>query len=183
MPGDGYRTLSTRTVYANPWLTVREDAIVRPDGSEGIHAVVDKNPGAVIVPWDGERLTLVGQIKYPVGEFRWEFPQGAIDHADVSPEETARTELLEETGLRAGSLVKIGRLAYAPGVMSQHFDAWLATDLVAGEARPEETEVGLRSTAVTPAEFDALVAGGDIIDAATLGVLHLLRMHGVNPWA
>jgi 8-oxo-dGDP phosphatase len=179
-----YETLATRVVYENPWLTVREDAVRRPDGSEGVHAVVDKNPGAVIVPWDGERFTLVGQIKYPIGEFRWEFPQGALDGDDTAtPEQTARTELLEETGLRAGRLERLGRLAYAPGVMSQHFDAFLATDLEAGEAAPEETEVGLRAQAFTPAEFDALVTGGDIVDAATLGVLHLLRLHGVNPWA
>ena len=178
-----FETLSTRTVYENPWLTVREDAIRRPDGSEGIHAVVDKNHGAVIVPWDGDRFTLVGQVKYPIGQFRWEFPQGAIDDADATPEETARAELQEETGLRAGSLERLGTLAYAPGVMSQHFDAFLATDLVAGEAAPEETEVGMTSRAVTPAEFDAMIERGEIIDAATLGVLHLLRMSGVDPWA
>ncbi len=177
------KTLSTRKVYENPWLSIREDAVEWPDGSQGVHAVVDKNPGAVIVPWDGERLTLVGQVKYPIGAFHWEFPQGAIDDdSGASAEETARTELLEETGLRAGRLERIGRLAYAPGVMSQLFDAWLATDLIAGEAQPEATEVGMRSRAFTPAEFDELVARGEIIDAATLGVLHLLRLHGVSPW-
>jgi 8-oxo-dGTP pyrophosphatase MutT (NUDIX family) len=177
-----YRTLSSRRVYENPWLSVREDAIERPDGTEGIHAVIDKNDGAVVVPWDGERLTLVGQVKYPIGRFAWEFPQGAVDHGTATPEQTARAELVEETGLTAGTLTHLGRLHYAPGILSQIFDAWLATDLVAGQARPEETEVGLESRAVTPAEFDALVADGEIVDAATLGVLHLLHVRGVHLW-
>ena len=178
------RTLSSRLVYENPWLSVREDAIERQDGSRGIHAVIDKNDGAVVVPWDGERLTLVGQVKYPIGAFTWELPQGASDHDDAkAPEEVARAELLEETGLRAGSLRHLGRLNYAPGILSQVFDAWLATDLEAGEAEPEATEVGLETRAVTPAEFDAMLLDGQIVDAASLGVLHLLRASGVDLWA
>ena len=178
------RTLSSRRVYENPWLSVREDAIEREDGSQGIHAVVDKNDGAVVVPWDGERLTVVGQVKYPIGLFSWEFPQGASDHDDTKDaEEIARAELLEETGLRAGTLTHLGRLRYAPGILSQAFDAWLATDLVAGEARPEATEVGIEARAVTADEFDALVGAGEIVDAATLAVLHLLRGTEADPWA
>jgi len=178
------RTLSSRVVYENPWVSVREDAIEREDGSEGIHAVVDKNSGALVVPWDGERVTLVGQVKYPVGRFCWEFPQGAIDgDASATPEQTARAELVEETGLRAGTLEHLGRLHYAPGILSQEFDLWLATELVAGQAEPEATEVGLETRAVTPAELDAMIAAGEITDAATLAALHLLRLRGVGPWA
>ena len=179
------RTLSRKTVYENPWLTVREDAIEREDGSRGIHAVIDKQHGALVVPWDGERTTLVGQVKYVLGRFVWEFPQGALDDDDASatPEEIARVELLQETGLRAGSLTHLGRLAYAPGILSQEFDAWLATGLVAGEAQPEDTEVGLRTRAVTFEDLDGLVDTGEVVDAASLAALHLLRMRKVGPWA
>lgn len=178
------RTLSTKTVYENPWITVREDAIERQDGSHGIHAVIDKHDGALVVPWDGQRTTLVGQVKYPIGRFVWEFPQGAMDDdASAGPETIARAELAEETGLRAGTLTHLGRLAYAPGILSQEFDVWLATDLQEGEPAPEETEVGLTTRAVTPAELDGLVASGDLVDAASLAALHLLRMRGVAPWA
>ena len=178
------RTLSSRVVYENPWVSVREDAIEREDGSEGIHAVVDKPHGALVVPWDGERVTLVGQVKYPVGRFCWEFPQGALDgDPSATPEDTARAELVEETGFRAGTLEHLGRLQYAPGMLSQEFDAWLATDLVAGEPQPEATEVGLQTRAVTPAELDAMIDAGEIRDAATVAVLQLLRLRGVAPWA
>ena len=178
------RTLSTRVVYENPWITVREDAIEREDGSEGVHAVIDKHHGALVVPWDGERVTLVGQVKYPVGGFYWEFPQGALDDdASASPEDTARAELAEETGFRAGTLEHLGRLQYAPGILSQEFDAWLATDLEAGEPEPEATEVGLQTRAVTPAELDAMIEAGEMKDAATLAALHLLRLKGIAPWA
>jgi 8-oxo-dGDP phosphatase len=178
------RQLSSRTVYENPWVRIREDEIERADGSHGVYAVVDKQHGALVVPWDGERVTMVGQEKYPIGRFSWEFPQGAIDDdPSATPEQTARAELAEETGLRAGDLRHLGRLYYAPGLVNQVFDAWLATELVAGEADPEPTEVGIRTRTVTPGELDALITGGEIVDAATLAVLQLLRLRGVAPWA
>lgn len=173
------RTLGTRVVYENPWVSVREDAIEREDGSRGVHAVIDKNDGALVVPWDGERVTLVGQVKYPVGAFFWEFPQGAIDATDdVDPEVIARTELREETGLRAGRMRHLGRFFYSYGMSSQAFDAWLATDLAAGEPDPEDTEVGLETRAVTRAEFDELVRAGEIADAASLAAWEMLRVRG-----
>lgn len=175
------RTRSSRTVYANPWLSVREDEITWPDGSPGIHAVMDKRPGALVVPWDGERITVVGMVKYPTRRFLWELPQGALDDsADASAEETARTELLEETGLRAGTLRHLGRLFYAPGILSQTCDVFLATELQAGDAQPEATEVGLRTRAVTPAELDHLILDGEVADAATIAALHLARINGVQ---
>jgi 8-oxo-dGDP phosphatase len=173
------RTLSTRTVYENPWLTLREDRIERQDGSRGVYAVVDKHDGALVVPWDGERVWLVGQFKYPLGCFCWEFPQGAIDDRVASPEETARTELAEETGLRAGRLELLARMHYSPGMSSQAFHAWLALDLVRGEAAPEPTEVGLRTRAVTGATFERMVADGEITDAATIAAWGLVRGRGV----
>jgi 8-oxo-dGTP pyrophosphatase MutT (NUDIX family) len=174
------RTLSTRTVYENPWLRVREDRIERADGSPGVYAVVDKNEGCLVVPWDGERVWLVGQTKYPVDGFYWEFPQGAIDDREASPEETARTELREETGLTAGRLRHLGRLFYSPGMSSQGFDLWLASDLAAGDAAPEATEVDIEARSFTRDEFDAMVRAGEIMDAASLAAWEMLRIRGVT---
>ncbi len=174
------RTLSSRTVYENPWVTIREDAIERPDGSEGVYAVVDKNPGALIVPFDGERFHLVGMYWYPIARFAWEFPQGAIDDREASPEETARIELEEETGLRAERLERVGFMHYAPGISSQGCDVFLATGLEQGEARPEATEVGLEARAVTGDTFERMVLDEEITDAATIGAWSLLALKGLR---
>jgi 8-oxo-dGTP pyrophosphatase MutT (NUDIX family) len=174
------KTLSTRTVYENPWVRVREDQIERADGSPGVYAVVEKNEGSLVVPWDGERVYLVGQVKYPVGRFFWEFPQGAIDERDADPDETARAELVEETGFRAGRLEHLGRLFYSYGLSSQGFNLWLASELEAGEAEPEVTEIGIETRGVTRAEFDAMVRSGEIADAASLAAWELLRIRGIE---
>ena len=64
--------LSTREVYANSWMRVREDGIRRPDGTEGVYGVVDKPTYALVIPRDDDgRLHLVEQFRYSVGERRW----------------------------------------------------------------------------------------------------------------
>src|SRR3712207_5673934 len=118
--GKAVQTLSSRQVYANRWMSVREDAIRRSDGTESIYAVVDKPTYALVIPRDGDRLHLVEQFRYPVGHRRWEFPMGtAPERADVDPAALAERELQEETGLVAGRMERIGSLEVAPGMSSQ----------------------------------------------------------------
>ena len=70
------KTVSSRVVYENAWLSVREDAIERADGSPGIYSVVDKANYAVVVPYENDGFWLVEQYRYPMGERSWEFPMG-----------------------------------------------------------------------------------------------------------
>ncbi|MET0191709.1 MAG: NUDIX hydrolase [Pseudonocardia sediminis] len=172
-------TLSSRQVYANSWMTVREDGIRRPDGSEGIYGVVDKPTYALVVPRDDAgALHLVEQFRYPVGERRWEFPAGtAPERADQDPAELAVRELVEETGLVAGRMELLGMLDVAPGMSSQRGHVYLATELTAGPPRREHTEQDMRAAWFTPAEFDAKIARGELTDAQTLAAYTLLRLH------
>src|SRR5580698_2306519 len=98
------RTLSTREVYRNPWLRLREDAIERNNGAQGIYSVVDKQDCAIILPIDGDHIWLVEQYRYTIGERALELPQGGWEADNVDPEALARGELKEETGLTAGRL-------------------------------------------------------------------------------
>ena len=170
-------TLSSRQVYANSWMTVREDAIRRPDGSDGIFGVIDKPTAAVVVPLDGDRLHLVEQFRYPVGARRWEFPMGtAPERAEADPAELAARELAEETGLVAGRMELLGRLDIAPGMSSQREHVFLATELTAGAPDREHQEQDMRTAWFTIAEFEAAVRDGAIVDAQTLAAYLLLRL-------
>ncbi|GAA2904145.1 NUDIX hydrolase [Pseudonocardia halophobica] len=171
-------TLSTRQVYANNWMTVREDAVRRPDGSDGVYGVIDKPTYALVIPRDGDRLHLVEQFRYPIGLRRWEFPAGtAPDRAAQDPAELAVRELVEETGLQAGRMEKIGTLDVAPGMSSQRGHVYLATDLTEGEAQREHTEQDMRQAWFTIAEFEAMIADGEITDAQSVAAYMLLVLH------
>lgn len=176
------RTVSSREAYRNPWMVLREDAIERPhpDGTPrpGTYAVVMKPHAAVVVPFDGEVVHLIGQHRYPIERWSWEFPQGAHHDpgADADHEAIARGELEEEAGFVAGSMRRLGDLAFAPGMSDQFFTAWLATDLRPGTTRPDAEEEGmLRHRTATVAEVDAMILDNEMLDAATVATWHLAR--------
>ena len=166
--------ISSREVYRNPWLTLREDEIRRPDGSAGIYSVVDKPDFALVIPSEEAGFHLVEQYRYPVRGRFWEFPQGTGGATD--PAGLARAELAEETGLRAGSLELLGHLHCAYGMSSQGFDVFLATDLTPGPSAREVTEQDMRQRLVSRDEFEAMVRSGLVTDDSTLAAYALLLM-------
>src|SRR6201996_9097830 len=134
------KTISTREIYRNPWLRLREDEIERDNGVRGIYGVVDKDDCAVIVPIEGDRIYLVEQFRYTIQQRALELPQGGWESADVDPEELARGELREETGLIADSMTYLGMLWIAYGFTRQKQHVYLATGLTPAGTDPDPEE-------------------------------------------
>lgn len=181
--GADLKTVSSRVVYENPWISVREDAIERADGSPGIYSVVDKGNYAVVVPYehDGENdgFWLVEQYRYPVGERSWEFPMGTYpDRRMGDPLELAQRELLEETGLTAGTWRLLGEMHCVPGFSSQVGHVYLATELVHGELAREHEEQDMRHAWFPRSEVEMMMREGRIKDAQTLACYGLFLLHG-----
>jgi 8-oxo-dGTP pyrophosphatase MutT (NUDIX family) len=171
---------SSRIVYENRWMRVREDAIRRRDGSPGIYGVVEKDDFVVVVPvHEDGAITLVQQFRYPVAGRFWEFCQGMWGGPDADPAEAAMHELAEETGLSAASFHHAGRLFCAYGTMRQAFHLFLATGLTQGEERREEEEQDLVSRRFTRAEVERMMREGEIADAITVSAWGLLVMKGL----
>ncbi|MCW2653429.1 MAG: 8-oxo-dGDP phosphatase [Mycobacterium sp.] len=161
--------IASREVYRNPWMSVREDDIRRPDGTHGIYSVIDKPTYALVIACDDDRFRLVEQFRYPLGQRRWEFPQGtAPDLAHMEPEELAARELREETGLRAGSFVRLGQLDVAPGMSSQRGWVFLATNITEGEPDREHEEQDMRSAWFSREQVEAMIRSGEITDAQSI---------------
>ena len=170
-------TISTREVYRNDWIVVREDRIRRPDGSNGIYGVVDKPAYALVIAVDADRVRLVEQFRYPLGKRRWEFPQGAAPGmAEMEPAALAARELREETGLTAGTMTLLGQLDVAPGVSSQRGFVFLATDVLEGEPDREHEEQDMRSAWFTRAEVEAMILAGEFTDAQSVAAYTLLLL-------
>jgi 8-oxo-dGTP pyrophosphatase MutT (NUDIX family) len=157
-------------------MTVREDDVERPDGSRGTYGVVSKPDFAVVIPVDGEYVYLVEQYRYPVAERFWEFPQGSLEGTpDASPQEVARQELLEESGLLAAELRHIGRLYAAYGYSNQGFDVFVATGLARSNPQPAPEEHDLVSARFEVNRFEAMIAAGEVRDAPTVAAWYLLQ--------
>ena len=169
------RVTSSRLVYENRWMRLHEDRFEQPDGTPGLYAWVEKPAAALIVPLQDEQVWLIEQHRHPVGRRFWEFPQGTWEDAPDAPADAlARGELAEETGLRAARMEHLGSLYFAYGLLDQRFDVWLATGLEPGPAAPEPTEQDLRCARFPVAEFEAMIARGEIADAASVAAWHLV---------
>ena len=173
-----YRTLSTREVYRSRWMRLREDEIVRADGSAGLYGVLEKPDFAIVIPrHDDGSFTLVEQFRYPVGERCLEFPQGASEtQPDLDPLELARQELAEETGLRAREVTLLGRLHHAYGYSSQDVSVVLASGFTEGPVRREAEEQGMTVMRVDAGELEAMMRDGRIRDCASVAAYAMLLM-------
>jgi 8-oxo-dGTP pyrophosphatase MutT (NUDIX family) len=169
-------TLSSREVYRNPWMRLREDEILRSNGEKGIYGVVEKDDAAIILPIDDGRVWLVEQYRYTIQERALELPQGGWEMEVENPEELARGELKEELGLVAAEMTYLGALWIAYGFTRQKQHVFLATGLTHTEKDPDAEEHDLVARCVTATEFEAMMLDGTIRDGCTLAAwgLYLL---------
>ena len=182
----GYSTLSSRIAYENRWLRVREDVIRRPDGADGLYGVIVRGDFVVVAALDDEpgpglgaerTLTLVQQYRYPVGQRMWELPMGMWeDQPDAAPEEIARGELAEETGLLAARLERVATLFQAAGYSNQKGHVFVATGLRPTETDREATEQDMVAQAFPLGEVEAMIGDGRISCMVTVAAIGLLRI-------
>ncbi len=174
------KQLSSKVVYQNKWMTVREDQIRRPSGNTGIYGVVDKPDFSVIAAIESNYIHLVQQYRYPVEARFWEMPQGAWENQpDADPLDVAIGELQEETGLIAKNMLHVAHQYLAYGFCSQAYNIYLATELERSTNQLDPEEEDLITKRFTLAEFEKMIVNGDIKDATTINAYGLIKLKGM----
>lgn len=167
-----WATSASRTVYENPWIRVREDDVVRPDGSNGIYGVVELRHDAVFVVAidDDDRVLLVNVDRHTVGS-SWEVVAGGSDGQD--PETAARRELLEEAGLEADEWIEAGRMNALNGICVARETVFIARGLRPGaDASAHRAEEGITASRWVPLdEALSLTATDEITDGESIAAL------------
>ena len=163
----------SRDIYENPWIKLREDQVIRPDGQPGIYSVVEfKNWAVGVVPLaDNGDTFLVGQYRYTLDLYSWEIPEGG-GPPDRSPLDNAQRELREETGIVAARWTYLGEAHLSNSVTTEVGCVFLAEDLTIGEPQPDGTEE-LRLWRLPLTEACEMAMSGQISDS--LAIIGLLR--------
>jgi 8-oxo-dGTP pyrophosphatase MutT (NUDIX family) len=166
-------TRKTRTtVYANPWLDVHHDDVIRPDGTDGIYGVVhfhNRSVGVVALD-DHGRVLMIGQFRYAIDRYSWEIPAGGAP-AGEDPVDAAKRELKEETGYTAETMKLLVHAHMSNSVTDEEGYCFLAAGLSLGPACPESTE-RLDSRWLNLDETLRAISRGEITDALTIMGLH-----------
>jgi len=164
-----WRTLTSRPVYANPWIRVREDVAELPDGRTTLYGVVECPPCIGVLPFlDTRTVVLVGQYRYVARAFAWEMPTGAMRPGE-SEEAAVQRELGEEAGYAAA------RLATSKSILDETAHLYEADGLRAVPPTPDDTEfIEVRAFAFD--EVLRMVERSEITDAMTVvAMLHAAR--------
>ncbi len=166
---------SEENIYDNPWISLTEFQGLNPSGNPGIYGKIHfKNKAIGVLPLDENQNTyLVGQFRFPLNEYSWEIPEGGGPLAG-SPLDSAKRELLEETGLKAAKWTEIQRMYLSNSVCDEEAIIYLAQNLEQFEAEPEETEQ-LTIRKLPFAEVYQMVCRGEIKDAITVAAV--LKVH------
>ena len=166
--------LSSKTIYKNEWIRLREDQVITPTGTKGIYGVVETKPAIGVIPLTEDLQTyLVGQYRYTLDVYSWEIPEGGgLDGEEILA--GAQRELLEETGLTAKKWTYLDTMYTSNSITNEIGYLYLAEELTEGEARPDHTE-DLQIRKLPFMEAWDMVLKNEIKDS--LAVIGLMRVY------
>ena len=169
-------TNSSKLIYQGQILQLVVDNVTLPNGKAVDLEILHHPGGAAIVALDTHnQVCLLRQFRHAAGGWIWELPAGKLE-TDEDPQTTAARELAEEAGLQAGHWDMLGEIIVSPGFCDEIIHLYLARDLTAVPARPEDDE--LFEVHWVPFE-QALqqVHDGTLSDAKTMLGLTLAEKH------
>ncbi len=136
-----WKTLSTKVVYKNPWITVREDDVITPSGEKGIYGVVESRIATGIVALtENSEIVLVGQFRYAMNEYSWEIIEGGAEQGE-DPQTAAVRELAEEAGLIPAHVEVLGDEIHLSNChSSERAYLYFAKGLTKTNTNPDSTE-------------------------------------------
>jgi ADP-ribose pyrophosphatase len=172
-----WKTLTSRPVYANKWIRVREDVAALPNGQTTLYGVVTMGHAAGVLPFvDDDHVILVRQYRYVFGEaHRWEIPTGGL-LAGEAAEAGALRELQEEIGYTAGTLEWVSTFYSSKSICEETCHLFIGRDLQAAPLPPDATEE-LEVATFAFADVVDMVRKSEIRDAmSVIAILHAAQL-------
>jgi len=176
MESNPWKINAEKLIYQNPWISLTEYDVINPSGGKGIYGKVHfKNIAVGVLVLDENLETyLVGQYRFTLNAYSWEMPEGGCP-VGSEPLDSAKRELLEETGLFAEEWTELLQMHLSNSVSDESAIIFLARGLHQGEADPEETEQ-LEVKKIPFAEMVKMVDEGIITDSMTVAAVYKVQL-------
>jgi ADP-ribose pyrophosphatase len=164
------KILSSKSLYQGRVFGVRRDLVIEPTGVKA-HRDIVTHPGSVVVMpvFPNGDILMIRQYRHTARQFLWELVAGRKEPHE-SPLAAAKRELHEETGYRARRLRKLLKLIPTPGFVAEWMTIFLAEDLTAGAAAPEEDEK-ITMRRFTRAEILRAIHSNRLVDAKSVAAI------------
>jgi ADP-ribose pyrophosphatase len=178
MKHEPWKTVRSRPIYQNPWMSLREDIAEMPDGRTTLYGVVTFGDCVGVVPFlDDERIILVRQYRYVQKDARWEIPTGGVKEGE-SLLDAAQRELQEEAGYRAEQLTRISSYYTSKCICKETAHLYIGKGLSPSPRPHDETEF-LEVKDFCFSEALRMVIDCDIMDSmSVIALLHAARLRG-----
>jgi ADP-ribose pyrophosphatase len=175
--------VQSREVYRDPWLNVRRDEVVRPDGAPGVHSVVHLKAGVCVLALDERgNVHLTEEFHYGVGRVTIEGVSGGVEQGETA-EVAAERELREELGIVARKWTRLCCVDPFTASVVSPTQLFLAEELEFVKSEPEGTEL-IRRVALPLKEAVAWMLEGRITHAPTCVLLLLVeRRQQAGPYS
>lgn len=166
-----WKIKNSKITYETPWISTKHLEVVNPAGKDGIYGIIHfKNIAIGILPLDEEYNTwIVGQYRLPIDEYSWEMPEGGGD-LNIDPLESAKRELLEETGIIAKDWSELLKIHTSNSVTDERGIIYVAKDLSFHPPQPDEDEE-LEIRKLPFNDLFEMVMKGEITDSLTLAAI------------
>lgn len=165
-----WKTLSTKVIYKNPWIEVREDQVIDPKGTKTIYDYIHIPRTVGVVPLDGDQnIFLCKQYRYLFKDYSWEIPRGFVDKEET-PLQAAKRELREEAGLVAKRLIKLGTLRLSVGTVDEEATIFLAQINIIPKNLSHEDEIS-EVKRFTIKKVLEMINNSHLIDGLTVGAI------------
>ena len=169
------RVISSKLIYKGKMIDVRRDEVILPSSKKAQREIVEHQGSVSIVGLvgDGRKVLLLRHFRVSIGRTIWEIPAGVIDEGE-RPEQTARRELMEETGYAAKTMKPIFRSYPTPGYSSELMHCFLATSLTKSKGRQLDNDEGIEVKPIGIRRAFRMIRSGEITDGKTIAALSYL---------
>jgi ADP-ribose pyrophosphatase len=158
-------------IFRGRRLWIEKRLIRLPNGIEKEKVIVHPSNAVAILPFNGDRCKLLKQYRYAIDQYIFEAPAGTMEPGE-DPLETARRELIEETGFTAQSIVSKGFIYTTPGYTDEKIYLFEARDLSPSQEYGKDEDEVIEVVDIAIIDLIGMIRNGTIVDAKTICLIH-----------